>query len=352
MPSMVSVRTFPNEHYMKRLRNILILSALFVAGVAHAQSIGTGVDPVQYIIAPETPGPHEKVDITVQGVGTFLGDSSVTWSVNGAIAKQGTGASEFSFITGNLGQQTTVRLTINSATQGVITHLFTFIPSTVNLVWEADTSVPPLYKGHALYTPGSTLKVIAFPTVIVSGRKVAAESLSYQWTINDNPVPASSGTGKTTLSFTGDQLNDGESVAVDVYFGSLKVGRGELTIPAAQPQIYFYNKDALRGIVWDQAVPSAIALNANEITLFAQPYYFANNGQWSWNWILGTSTFTGPDTSRGLVTLVLKDGTRGSTVLSAALQNLSGTQLVQSAQAAVSIVIGTRRSGISSFFGI
>jgi hypothetical protein len=337
---------------MKWLRNILIFAPLLVAGIAHAQSLGTGVDPVQYIVAPETPGPHQSVSITVQGVGTFLGDATVTWSVNGAIAKQGTGASDFSFTTGNLGQQTTIKLTIDSATQGTITHLFTFIPSTIDLVWEADTSVPPLYRGHALYTPGSTLKVVAFPTVIVGGKKVAAESLSYQWSINDNPVPASSGTGKSTLSFIGDQLNDGESVAVDVYFGSLKVGRGELTIPAAQPQILFYNKDALRGIVWDQALPSAIALNATEITIFAQPYFFANNGSWSWNWTMQGSPVTGPDTDKGLLTLRQTGAGQGNADLTASIQNLSGTQLVQSAQAALQIVFGQKASGISTFFGI
>lgn len=336
----------------KWLRNIFICIGLLLAGSAHAQSLGTGVDPVQYIVAPETPGPHAPVDITVQGVGTFLGDATVTWSVDGTVAKQGIGASTFSFTTGSLGQQTQVKLTINSATQGTITHLFTFIPSTVDLVWEADTSVPPLYRGHALYSAGSSLNVVAFPTVIVSGKKVAPQSLSYQWTLNDNPVPSASGTGKYTFSFTGDQLQTAEQAGVDVYFGSLKVGHGELAIPAYQPELLFYNKDPLRGIVWEQAVPPSIALNVPEITLQAQPYFFANNGTYSWSWTMNGAPTSGPDSDRGLLTLRQNGKGQGSTQLGVALQNLSGTQLIQSAQTALSIVYGQKPSGISSFFGI
>lgn len=338
------------------LRNLLLIAALLAANTAYAQSLGGQPDPVQYIVAPETPGPHAPVSIEVQGVGSFLGDATVTWSLNGAVAKQGIGASSFSFTTGDLGEQSTVHLTIDSATQGTITHVFTFIPSTINLVWEADTSVPPLYAGKALYSAGSSLTIVAFPTVIISGKKVAAQSLSYQWSVNDTPQPADSGTGKYVLSYSGDQLQDGESVAVDVYFGALKVGHGELTIPATAPQLLLYNKDALRGVVWDQALPASIALNTPEITLQAQPYFFDNasltNGLISWSWVLNGASVTGPDSDQGILTLRQTGQGQGGATLSVGAQNNSDTQLIQSAQAALNIAFGQAKSGLSSFFGI
>lgn len=341
----------------KRLRNILATLALMlglaVPAVALAQS---APDPVQFILAPETPGPYAPVTITVQGVGTFLGDASITWTLNGTVAKQGAGESSFSFTTGGIGVQSVVKLSIVSSVQGTITRTFVFTPSTVNLIWEADTSVPPLYRGHALYSAGSPVKVVAFPTVVVGGKKVAAQSLSYQWQVNDTPAPASSGTGRYTLSFTGSQLNDSENVSVDVYFGTLKVAHGEVTIPASNPGLIIYDKDPLRGVVWEQAVPPTIALNAPEITLVAQPYFFANSavraGTLTYNWALNDSPVSGPDTARGMLTLRQTGQGQGNATLSVGAQNVSDTQLLQSAQTALTIVFGQARSGISSFFGL
>jgi hypothetical protein len=338
-----------------KLRNILVALSLLVAGAAHAQTFDT-TEPVQYLIAPETPGPHAPVTITAQGVGSFLGDATVTWTLNGAVAKQGIGASDFSFTTGNLGVPSVVKLTIDSATQGTIVHTFTLTPSVINLVWEADTSAPPLYAGHALYSAGSPLRVVAFPTVVIGGTKVAAQSLSYQWSVNDTALPQSSGTGKYVLSVNGDQLQDNESVAVDVYLGSAKVGHGEVVIPTSQPQLVLYDKDPLRGVLWDQALPASIALNATELTVLAQPYFFATNavasGAIQWTWALNDSPVTGPDTSRGILTLRQTGAGQGAATLAVAAQNQASAQLIQSAQAALSIVFGQARSGFASFFGL
>lgn len=340
---------------MLKLRNIFILLAILLgAGVAHAQTIG-GTDPVQYIVAPEAPGPHAPVTITVQGVGTFLGNANVTWNLNGA-AQSGVGMDTFSFTTGGIGSQSIVRVTIDSATQGVISHTFTFNPSSVNLVWEADTSVPPLYQGKALYSAGSALRVIAFPTVVVGGTRVAAESLSYQWSVNDTPVPSASGTGKSTLSYTGDQLKTSEDIAVDVYLGTTKVGHGEVIIPAAPPALVLYNKDPLRGVLWEQALPQRIALNQNEFTVVAEPYFFSNAGfranTLSFNWVLNGSPVSGPTSDQGILTLRQTGTTKGQATLSVSLQDQDSSRLMQNAQTALTLLFGQTESGIASFFGL
>jgi len=337
---------------MLKLRTIAFAVSILLPGVVLAQS----VDPVQYLLAPETPGPNAPVTITVQGVGGFLGDSNISWSVNGTVTKSGVGLTTFSFTTGALGQSTVVRVSINSATQGLISKTFTFNPSTINLVWEADTSVPPMYKGRALYSAGAGLKVVAFPTVILGGRRIAAESLSYRWEINGEPITGVSGTGKYVLSYQGDQLQDGEVVAVDVYAGSLKVGRGEIAVPTSVPQVVFYARDPLRGVVWDSALPARIALNDKEFTVFAQPYFFSNqsvkNNFLSWEWTLNGQTVTGPQSDKGILTLRQTGEGQGNAEVSVAVQNQNTSELIQSAQAALSILFGQSTSIISSLFGI
>jgi hypothetical protein len=337
-----------------KLFKIFLIACLAWPACAAAQS--TGVDPVQYIVAPETPGPNAPVTITVQGVGSFLGDATITWSAGGRAAQSGVGLTTFSFTTGGLGTQTVVRVSIDSSSQGLIQHSFTFVPSTVDLVWEADTSVPPLYRGHALYSPGSPLRVVAFPTVIVGGKKVSAASLSYQWTVNDNPVPDASGTGKYTLNYTGDQLQTGEDVAADVYAGSLKVGHSEVVVPASSPLLLLYYKDPLRGVVWDETLPSRIALNGQELTVKAQPYFFANQSLSgsgvTWAWALNGQPAIGPTSNQGVLTLRQSGQGPGSADLSVELQNQDPSQLVQSAKALLGIVFGQATNSFASFFGL
>ena len=252
---------------LKLTSALLLLGA---ASVAYAQAVPA---PVQYVVYPEVPGPNQTVTIEAQGVGSFMGEADISWSRDGAVVKRGIGERTFAFTTGALGERTTIRVHIDSS-QGIFSQTFTFNPSKVVLVWEADTSVPLLYKGKALYSGGSSYKVVAYPTVYSGSSRVAPSALSYQWTYKGDVVSASSGLGRNIFSRTGDQLQSGEDIAVDVYYGTARVARGQLFIPAVEPAVVLYQRDPLRGPLYDQALPQAIALNAKEITVQAKSFFF------------------------------------------------------------------------------
>jgi hypothetical protein len=335
----------------------IILFALSMTNVAHAQSMGATSAPVQYIIAPETPGPDAPVYIEVQGVGNFLGNATVTWQENGQVMASGVGLSTFSFTTGGIGTATDIHLIINSDTEGTITHDFVFAPSVVNLVWEAATSVPPMYLGKALYSAGSTLRVIAFPIVAQGTALVAASKLSYQWTYEGNLDTTDSGLGKNSLTFQGDEIQSSESVSVDVYLGANKVASGDITIPAVNPQVILYDNDPLQGEILDQALVGAFNLNQDEVDLKAEPYYFANesfeNGDLSYDWTLNNQETSGPDSSEGLLTLRQTGSGAGAAQIGVSVQNTDNNKLIQSASTALTLSFGQASgSAISSFFGL
>ncbi|HWB33833.1 MAG TPA: hypothetical protein VG753_00715, partial [Candidatus Paceibacterota bacterium] len=64
---------------------ILATATLFLgAPFALAQVSGSAaVDPIRFVVTPEVPAPNQQVTIEAQGVGTFLGDASITWQENG-----------------------------------------------------------------------------------------------------------------------------------------------------------------------------------------------------------------------------------------------------------------------------
>lgn len=344
---------------MKRLRNLLLSLALLApAAVLLPAQAGaqTLPEPVQYAVAPETPGPNSPVTIEIGGVGNFLGNATITWKKDGATVLSGTGETRYSFTTNAIGQATTIGITINSPTEGTITKQFVFNPSAVNLVWEADTTVPPFYKGKALYSAGSPLRVVAMPVVIIGGNRVAASALSYQWLVNDQIVPGVSGLGRSALAFVGDQLNPSETVSVGVYYGAAKVAQGEVTIPAVDPQLVLYERDPLRGLILDVAFPSTINLLGKEITVQAVPFYFSRpdsqSGSLQYAWQLNGQEATGPDADRGILTLRQTGSGAGAAQVDVSLQNNNSDSFIQSASTALSLLFGESASVLSNLFGI
>lgn len=345
---------------MARRHNISIfalvfLGVLFGAGFAHAQ-IGPGPAPVQYIVAPETPGPQSPVYIEVQGVGDFLGNAQITWTVNGKVVSSGKGNRTVSFTTGALGSRTAVSVDIESATYGSISRTFSFTPSRVNLTWEADTTAPPLYAGRSLYSAGSRIKVYAFPEIARNGSSLSASSLSYQWSVGGTPQPAASGTGRNTFSFDGDQLHQGEVVAVNVSSGSSAVGHAEATIPASSPLLLLYAHDPLRGVLYNHAFSNSVSMNSAETTFRAEPYFFstasARSGSLRYSWTLNGQPASGPDAQNGELTLRQTGNGDGQASLAVSLQNNAANQILQAAQTALTITFGQINSASQSAFGI
>jgi hypothetical protein len=328
------------------------LAIMLMVGIsAHAQV----VPPIQYVVSPESPGARQTVTIEAQGVGSFLGSADITWTQDGAVTKEGIGERSYTFTTKGLGERTVIGVSINSS-QGLFSRTFTFNPSRINLVWEADTTVPLLYKGKALYSGGSHYKVVALPTVYSGSSRVAASALSYQWSYRGDPIPEASGLGRNTLSRTGDQLQSSEDIGLEVYYGGSKVGQTGLVIPATDPFIVLYQRDPLRGELLDAALPAGIALAAKEITLQAEPFYFSKAtkkaGLIPFAWTINDEETSGPDSARGIITLRQAGSGTGSATLGVSMQNNNPDQFVQAAQTLLRIEFGAQQGSIIDFFGL
>lgn len=326
------------------------------SSVAHAQGISIGAPPapVQYTVIPEIPAPNATVNIGVAGVGNFVGNSPITWTLNGTVAKEGVGERTFSFTAGSLGVKTTVGVSIRSSEHGTITNTWVFTPSLVNLVWEARTTVPPLYGGKARYSLGSGIMVFAFPEVIQNGKRIPDSQLSFQWKVNGQPAVEKSGLGRSTLMFQGSQLRSAETASVEVFSNSAPVAYSEITIPAAEPQLILYAREALRGVLYNTALPNTHRMGGAETTVRAEPYYFSrtslSSGSLVWSWTLNGNPTSGPNSGNGELTLRSQGDGGGSAVLGVSLQNSGATTFLQAAKNSVTLLFGAQQR--STTFGI
>jgi hypothetical protein len=338
----------------KRL-SILFIFALFFSGhTVNAQSI-TGIQRVQFLVGPEAPGPNEQVTIEAQGVGGFLQDAKFVWQKDGRVVQSGIGQRTLTFTTGGVGVQTRIHVDIHSASTGDFSKDFTFTPANINLIWEADTTVPPLYRGKAFYSAGSKITLIALAQVTANGKIISPNSLSYQWSVGGEPVASASGIGRTVFSYYGNQLNQSERISLAVKYGGSTVGTAALVLPAVNPSVMFYVKDPLRGILFDQALPSVISLLGQELTLSAQPFNFSNESigkTISYNWKLNGQPVTGDDTEKGVLTLRQSGSGQGQSVISLQLENSDNYKFLQNAATQLIINFGKQQNGTSGAFGI
>ncbi len=330
---------------MKKFRTILYLLLVygFLFSFSYAQSLSTLPNSIQFTVTPETPGPNEPVRIDMQGISSLLETATITWRVNGKTVSSGIGNTSLYFVTGYLGSKSTVHVSVTSA-EGVFSQDFVFIPSVINLVWEADTTVPPLYKGKALYSAGSVIRVVAFPEILQGRSLVSANTLSFQWSLNQTLVPEQSGVGKTVFTFQGDQLKSDENVSVDIFSGNSKIGHGAITINAVKPQLELYTLDPLRGEIIDTALFSPYILQKNEVSVVAEPYFFSTTGNFAYTWSLNGSGVSGPDTQKGILTLRQTGQSAGSAFIDVQLQNTASDQLVQAGTASLQIILGSIRT--------
>ncbi len=343
------------------MRYKILLSASFLLTVlgtsfAHAQ-FSNAPSPVEYTVSPEAPGPNQKVYIDIKGLGSFVGNSTITWEENGRVVSSGVGITSYIGATAGVGSVMHVKVTISGSGESIITHDFYFAPSVVYLTWEADTSAPLFYMGKSLYSAGSQLKIVAIPFVVSGSSLVGSDRLSFQWTHNDNKAPSQSGLGKNVLVLTGDQLQGSERLALDVIYKGVKVGHAEIAVPAVDPQVLMYDRDPLRGELAERALPATFNLNTNELTLQAEPYFFANKsvsaGKLSYSWTINGQDTLGPDSARGLLTLRQSGQGSGGAVVGVSVQNLDDDKLVQSARQALQITFGdSTGNSISSFLGL
>ena len=145
-------------------------------------------------VAPENPTPFEDVNITLNSYASNLDSVLITWSVNGKNILSGIGKKSFSLKTGPAGSTSIVTVVV-SLPDGDITKTITIKPSVMTLLFQAnDSYVPAFYRGKALPTLGSEIKVVAMPEIGNPKNMTYAWQKDYtnkEWTRQRQPQPRS-----------------------------------------------------------------------------------------------------------------------------------------------------------------
>ncbi len=241
---------------------------------------------------PSYPNANQFVTVSVGSHITDLGDAEILWFLNGLLQKKGVGETSFTFETGDLGETSNIIAQITSPHFSPIEKTINIRPAEVDLFWEADSYTPPFYKGKALRSYGSGLKVVAVPSFIDdNGGLIDHKKLSYRWELEGFVLGSRSGKGKNTIYLSGEEVLMQDLLVLEVYSidNRIKAKRG-ITLADYDPKIIFYEEDPLLGTNYDHAITGDFNLSRDEIVVRAIPYFFSTfdvlGGGLEYNWSL------------------------------------------------------------------
>ncbi len=290
----------------KTIKNLLfsffILSVFFTG--TNTFAIDVQNSDISIKVSPENPRPFSATTISLTSFSTDLNKANIEWRSGGKLVLSGTGKTKYIFTTG--GPNTVTSFDINIIPEGAsaINKMLTINPSDIDLLWEAmDSYTPPFYKGKALPSTESQIKIVAYPNT--SGlSNTNQKNISYTWKNNYDTVGSASGYGKSKYIFINDNLKNTEKVSVVAtgLSGSYS-SEGKVDINIENPQIIFYKKSPLEGILYASALTDESYIEEDEITFVAEPYYLSfkdGSSSFNYNWKINNNSIETPSKKREL----------------------------------------------------
>jgi hypothetical protein len=327
---------------------LLFLSTIFaVCGVVYAvdaSSLGnTSIDEVNITISPEFPAPYEKVNVQLESFSFDINTAVIEWSVSGKVFSSGLGIKSITITTGGVGETIPVSAKVKTGGGNSLLVSASITPQSVDLLWESPESyVPAFYEGKSLPGEGSTVRVVALPTMGEGGKQIPANAISYSWYVDGDFIESASGLGKQAGTFKLNYLSNKTNIEVLARSGSGITATKKIDIytHAVMPLLYIY--DELLGPTQDRLVMRRFE-TTEDFTLSLEPYYLSANGSLSssalYEWYLNALPATSEQDR--LISFRTSANSSGSRKLSVVLSNTK--RKLQNAQADLEILFDTRR---------
>lgn len=303
-----------------KLRFLLLIVALLMSRTVNATS-----NNILVSVTPPNPAPYENTVIALKSYENNLDGVLISWSLDGKTVSSGIGKKSFSITAPAAGVEANI-VAIISLPDGAIETKVTIRPNVMVLLWQADDSyVPPFYRGKALPTPDSEVKVVAMPEIRSGSGNVSPQNMIYYWKKDYTNSVDGSGYGKNFFLYINDYLEDSNNISVVASTVDQKYSsNASINIGTKQPKILFYKNDNNLGTVWDKILADPHKIQEEE-TVEAVPYFISpkeiQNPTLVWNWFINDSPVNLTSLKKNLMPLQVEAGTHGTSKLRLNIEN-------------------------------
>jgi hypothetical protein len=248
-----------------------------------------GLDLIEITTNPETPGPGEEVTITLESFAVDLNTSRIVWAIDGEPMKEGIALKEFRLVAGEIGEVRVVDIVI-FAPSGKIDKQIVIAPIEVDILWEAETYTPPFYKGKALASHESRIRVVAIPRF--NEDQSDPTKFYYRWRMGVSQLIGEA-LGKESVTVPGAWSGSSQRVKLEVIDPRSKAsGGGTISITSSEPQVLLYPISPVHGPDFRNAIGGQYATGDQiGVSVRAVPLYFSNTdldrGALQYTWTIG-----------------------------------------------------------------
>jgi hypothetical protein len=315
---------------------VLIISGAILPFKVKASS----PDDISVATTPQNPAPNENTTITLSSYVDDLNSVLISWSVDGKKITSGIGDKSFSLNAPSaLGKKTTVIATI-SLSDGDLSETIVIKPAVMVMLWQADSSyVPPFYKGKAMPSPNSEIKVVALPEIKNSSGFVDPKNMTYSWQLDQTNDENNSGYGKNYYVYTSDYLDNSNNASVTATtLDNQDSIDGSVDVTTTTPKIEFYKNDPTLGTLWNQALSDGQQISGNEI-IQAAPYFISPKDLQipflTFAWTINDQSVAVPDNSKNFLPVQTQTGVSGTAKIDLIVNNIH--DLVQTASKEINV---------------
>lgn len=250
---------------------------------AFAQVQG-GYDAYEIDVSEQYPSPGKYVDFTIRSNKAFVSSiRSVTWYVDNIERVEYANKMKITEIAGSTPRRVNARIHYFDSQGGKrVTDISRWIrPVIFDVLWEAESVVTPLYRGHRLAGPEVPIKFSAkIQYVDQNGVIYTEKDFSFRWMI-ESRYHSDRGPGVSSVLYEGGGSYLNRYIIVQVEATLIESGKVafEKTInaPIVEPRLLVYPHTLLFGLARDRVFSKNLSLGSEEITASVYPFYFSQS---------------------------------------------------------------------------
>ena len=299
---------------------LIFLTTFILPTPALSQYSIIGANTGEIRLIPLNPKPNENTSAIFESYITDLSRAQIKWFLNGKLIKEGGGDVNFDFKNGPVGQKTEVQVIALTEEGWPLEDKISIYSAEVSLIYEAESSVPPFYKGKAKLPYEGIARVIAVPNFKTeNGEIIPVNNLIFKW-YRKNKLEIS-GTGKNIFTFKSTVPMSRNEIKVEVGTVDRKYfAQSYIEFLQFKSVLNLYENHPEYGILYNKSLNTNINLNKPEINLIAEPFFFnkVDLPFLSYKWILGNQEL--PD-NRNSITLSGETDRSGSSSVSVESRN-------------------------------
>lgn len=306
------------------MRSKLFFLAILLTALPYG-ALAASASNILISVVPENPAPGETVTVSLKSYINNLDSVPISWAVNGRSAATGTGKKTFSVTAPAAGVEMRISASI-TLPDGRVEKILVLKPSVMSLLWQANNAyVPPFYRGKALPTTGSEVKVVAIPEIKSGPQAGFPKNMVYAWKKDYDADQAASGYGKNFYIYTGDYFETQSVLGVVASTADQKYSSsGEVTIGTFEPEIFFYRVDPEIGVRWEETLFDGHVVGGEEV-IAAAPYFLYPKDirvpSFSWDWSINGIYISVPRAMPNFLPVQAQPGVSGSSDIKLEISN-------------------------------